>query len=152
MGMVYYSKCLFLTFKSMTALLISLSSYGDFALLALRIAVGAIFLVHGKGKRGMWKARPSEQMPAGMLNLMRFLSIAETLGGLAVLAGFLTPLAALGLGVIMLGAIKMKIVKWKMPFTAMDKVGWEFDLILLAACAVLLVLGGGVFSLDALWF
>ena len=135
----------------MTAFFFGLSQYGDWALLAIRIAVGAIFIAHGQGKRGLWKAQPSEQLPAGLLKLMRFLSIVEPLGGLAVLLGFLTPLAAIGLGLVMLGALRYKIFIWQSPFSATDKLGWEFDLLILAACLALLLMGGGAFSLDALW-
>ena len=53
------------------------------------------------------------------------------------------------IGLVMLGALKLKIFKWKAPFSAHDKMGWEFDLILLAAAAALLFLGAGNYSLDA---
>ncbi|HEX9664433.1 MAG TPA: DoxX family protein [Patescibacteria group bacterium] len=129
-----------------------LNQSGDWGLLALRLAVGAIFLAHGLSKRKMWKMRPSEQMPAGMLNQMKLLSIIEPLGGLAVLLGLFTQLGALALGIVMLGAIYMKKIKWQVPFTASDKMGWEFDLILLTACLLLLLMGAGGISLDSLLF
>jgi uncharacterized membrane protein YphA (DoxX/SURF4 family) len=34
----------------------------------------------------------------------------------------------------------------------MDKMGWEFDLIILAAAIALFVFGGGVISLDNLFW
>jgi putative oxidoreductase len=132
--------------------LINLYQFSDLGLLALRIAVGVIFLVHGVQKWAMWKMRSSEQMPANMLVMMKFLSVVEPLGGLAVLIGFLTQLAALGLGIIMIGAIVVKRKVMKVSFTAMDKTGWEFDLIILAATIALFVFGGGVVSLDNLFF
>lgn len=119
----------------------NLYAYSDWGLLALRIGVGVIFLVHGWSKIKMWKAKPSAQMTAGMLNLMKFLSIAELLGGLAVLSGFLIQLAAIGLGIIMIGAAHMKITKWGKKFSGDG--GWEFDFILLVACITLLILGAG---------
>jgi len=125
-------------------------NYGDWGPLALRIAVGVIFLVHGVKKFKMWKMQSSDQMPKGMLNLMRFLSIVEPLGGLAILAGFMTQLAAVGLGLIMLGALRFKIFVWKTPFYMPDKNGWEIDLIILAAVVALLFIGPGALSLD--WF
>ncbi len=127
-----------------------LSGYYDWALLALRIGVGASFLVHGFMKRGMWKMTPSAQMPAGMLNVLRFLSIVEPLGALAVLAGFLTQFAAIGLGLIMLGAIYFKTQKWGKTFAGDG--GWELDLLLLAAVIVLLLGGAGNMSIDARLF
>ncbi len=125
-------------------------NYADWGPLALRLAVGAIFLVHGLKKWGMWKKQAGGQMPGGMLALMRLLSLAEPLGGLALLVGFLTQLAALGLGLIMLGALWFKITVWKTPFTAPDKNGWEFDLLILAATITLVLIGPGALSAD--WF
>lgn len=124
--------------------------YPDIGLLALRLAVGFVFLYHGLKKRGMWKMQASPQMPAGMLNMMRLLSIAEPLGGIAMIVGFLTPFAAAGFIIIMLGAIYHKIKNWKVSFFAQDKTGWEFDFVLLAASIALLLLGPGSFSVDAL--
>jgi len=132
--------------------LTNLHQFSDWGLLALRIAVGAIFLVHGTQKWAMWKMQPSEQMPAKMLAMMKFLSVVEPLGCLAVFTGFLTQVASLGLGVIMIGAIAMKKSMMKVPFTAMDKMGWEFDLIILAATIALFIFGAGTISLDNLFW
>ena len=95
---------------------------------------------------------PSPQMPPKMLSLMKFLSVVEPLGAVAVLSGFLTQLAALGLGIIMIGAIVLKKKMMKVPFTAQDKTGWEFDLMNLAGCVALYFLGAGSLSLDRLFF
>lgn len=132
----------------------TLNQYGDWGLLALRIAVGVIFLVHGLQKWAMWKMQPSEQLPVGMLSLLKFLSIAEPLGAVAVLSGFLTQMAAAGLGVIMVGAIWLKARVMKEPFTdsKAHKVGWEFDFILLAATIALFFFGGGTLALDRVFF
>ncbi len=95
---------------------------------------------------------PSEQMPAKMINLMRLLSVCEPLGAIAMFSGFLVQPAALGLSLIMLGAIYLKITKWKTPFKAENTTGWEFDLLILAASITLIILGGGAWSLDNLIF
>jgi len=117
------------------------------AALALRIAVGAVFLVHGLQKQMFWKAQPSAQLPLGMIKVLRFLSIVEPLGGVAMLAGFLTRPAAIGLSIIMLGAINLKARQMKKGFTGDG--GWEFDFMILAANVALLLLGAGAWSLDA---
>lgn len=130
----------------------NLHQFSDGGLLALRIAVGAVFLVHGTQKWKMWGMQPSQGMSAGMLSLMKFLSIVEPLGGLGVLIGFLTQWAAAGLGIIMVGALVFKINMIKVPFTAMDKMGWEFDLVLLAAALALFLAGAGSFGLDKIIF
>ncbi len=95
----------------------SLHQFSDFALLALRIALGAVFLTHGLGKRKLWSTQPSAQMPAGMLRNLRILSIAEPAGALGMLVGFLTQLAALGLVIAMLGALQFLITKVHRKFT-----------------------------------
>lgn len=99
--------------------------------LALRLAVAVIFVVH---------ALPKLQKPAGMAAGMKWptwkvqlVGAAELLGGLAVATGFGLYIGAAVLALVMVGAMYYKIHVWKAPFTAMDKMGWEFDLILLAA-------------------
>ncbi len=117
-------------------------------LLLVRITIGIIFLVHGIQKFKMWKMQPSEQLPAPMLTIMRILSVAEPLGGLALLGGFLTRIAAAGIGIIMLGAMDLKIRRLKRKFTGDG--GWELDLILLGVALLLILTGAGHISVDAL--
>jgi putative oxidoreductase len=132
--------------------LASLHQFNDFALLPLRIALASIFIAHGMAKGAMWKAQPSEQMPKQMISLMKLLSICEPLGGLAVLAGFLTQPATLGLGLIMLGAMFLKITKFKAPFITVMKPGWGYDLILFLICLSLYFTGAGAISFDRVLF
>ncbi len=110
----------------------ALLQYPDYGLLFLRIAVAATFLAHGPKK-----------LNGSMGGFMTFIGVCETLGALAVLLGVLTQWAALGLGIIMCGAIYKKNMEWHVPFAAKDKMGWEFDLMILAACIALLTLGAG---------
>jgi len=119
-------------------------------LLALRLGVGTVFLVHGNQKRAMWKMQPSAQMPAGLLSLLRVLSIAEPLGGLATLVGLLTQAAAAGFILVMLGAIRLKVQQLHKGFTGEG--GWEFEFLLLVGAIALLFLGAGKFALDRLLF
>jgi len=85
-----------------------------------------------------------------MGQFMIFIGIAETVGAAAVLVGLLTKWAALGLGIIMAGAIYKKIDEWHVPFTTMENTGWEFDLIILATCIALMTFGAGTYSVDTL--
>jgi len=123
-----------------------LQHLSDWALLALRLGVGVTFLVHGIQKSAMWKMQPSAQLPAGMLSVLRLLSIVEPLGGVGVLVGFLTQAAAAGLAIIMLGAIRLKALQMHRRFTGDG--GWELDFILLAAAIALFISGAGKLSLD----
>jgi putative oxidoreductase len=129
-----------------------LHQLSDVALLLLRIGIGTVFLVHGTAKRRLWKMQPSAQMPLGFLRTLRLLSIAEPAGGLAVLVGFLTQPAALGLALVMLGALRFLITKAHRKFTTEAGAGWEFELILLLGALVLLATGGGRFAIDRVLF
>lgn len=124
----------------------------DIALLLLRSGLGAVFLVHGTAKRKLWTVQPSAQMPAGFLRTLRLFSIAEPAGGLAVLVGFLTQPAALGLALVMLGALRFLIVKAHRPFTTETAAGWEFEFMLLVVALALALMGGGRFALDRVLF
>lgn len=126
-----------------------LQKYADVGHLILRVVIGAIFLYHGYQKFGLWGATP-EGMAAGQVMLMKILSIAEPLGGLALILGVLTRLASLGLAIIMVGAIYMKAVSWGIGFAGAQGAGWEFDLVLLAGCLVLLFEGAGRYSVEAM--
>ena len=130
----------------------SLHQDTDLGLLVLRVVIGVIFLVHGLQKRAMWKMQANDKLPAGLLNILRLLSICEPLGGIAMVVGFLTQLAALGLGVIMLGAINLKGRTRKVPFAPRDQAGWEFDLMILGGVVALFFAGAGAYALDRLWF
>ncbi len=130
----------------------SLHQLSDVALLILRIALGIIFLLHGLPKRGLWSAKPSNQLPAGMLRNLRILSIAEPAGALGVLFGFLTQLAALGLVIVMLGAIQFLRTKVHRKFTEQNSPGWEFEFLLLVIALALAILGGGKYALDRVIF
>ncbi|MEX2013850.1 MAG: DoxX family protein [Parcubacteria group bacterium] len=126
-------------------MLTQLLQYGDVGLLLLRIAIAIIFLYHGLPK--LSKSKEMSQMmgmPAGMIFM---LGIVETLAALGIALGIYTQLSALVLGVVMVGAIGIKMMKWGIPFSAMDKTGWEFDLALLFASIAILTTGGGAIGL-----
>ena len=130
----------------------SLHSAQDWGLLVLRLVVAATFLAHGRTKWGMWKQKPSDKMPASMLNIVRLLSICEPLGGVALIVGFLTQLAAFGLAIIMLGALNLQIRTMKKSYMVGEKVGCEFELLIFGAAFALIFTGGGAISLDHAWF
>lgn len=120
-----------------------LHKYGDLAMLALRVILGAIFIGHGMMKFGSW------QQPAEGMNIaMMILSIAEPLGGIALVAGVLTRWAALGLAIIMIGAIYLKQFVWGGSFMG-GQVAWELDAAILGGLLVLLCYGAGKVSLES---
>ena len=120
------------------------------ALIVLRLVVAAVFLYAGTAKWPMWSA-PMEGMSSLMHNLIRFLSIVEPLGAVALLLGFLTRWAAAGLAIIMLGAIPFSRVTMKTSlFTDPQGAGLDYNLLLLAGCIALLAFGAGRWSVDAM--
>ena len=122
-------------------MLAQLLQYNDVGLLLLRITIAVIFIYHGLPKLSKAKAMSAMMgMPAGMIFM---LGMVEILASLGIAFGVFTQVSALLLAIVMVGAIGTKIMKWGVPFAAMDKTGWEFDLILLFASIAILLGGGG---------
>ncbi len=131
---------------------VSLHQFSDIALLALRLALGTVFLFHGLPKKGLWSAQPSDQLPAGLLTRLRILSIVEPAGALGLIFGFLTQLAGLGLVIVMVGAITFLRTKAHRKFKEANAPGWEFEFMLLVVALALAILGGGKYALDRVVF
>lgn len=72
-----------------------------------------------------------------------FLAVAELAGGAGVILGVLQQLAAIGLILIMLGAIQKKIFVWKTGFWGKDGFGWSYELTLVSMLLVILFTDGG---------
>lgn len=124
------------------------SNLQNFALFALRIIIAVVFLYAGSAKWIFWTTHPAE-MSDSMLNLIKFLSIVEPLGALALIIGLLTRLTATGLALIMVGAIL--ILNFTMQtkfFTSPTAIGWDYNLILLGGCLILAAFGAGKWSVD----
>ncbi|AHG88369.1 DoxX family protein [Gemmatirosa kalamazoonensis] len=123
----------------------------DLGLFILRLAAGGTFAAHGGQKLfGFGIAGVTgafTQMGAPMPGVTApIIAVLEFAGGLALVAGLLTRLAALGLIIDMAGAIA--IVHYKNGYFL--PTGVEFVLLLLSCALTLLVAGPGAYSLDAL--
>jgi putative oxidoreductase len=118
-----------------------LYGYADVALLLMRLLVGLVFVTSG------WKHASDAVERAKSIGMSvgftRFLGIAEVAGGLGVAFGVLTQWAALGLILIMLGAIQKKIAVWKTGFWGKHSDGWHYDLLFIVMCLVIATTGGG---------
>jgi putative oxidoreductase len=146
----------------LSSLLHSLVATGDtFAATALRLALGFMILPHGLQKTLGWFGGYGFKGTMGYLTgtvgapwIFALLAIlAESVGGLMLIAGFGTRVAALGLGGVMLVAATQH---WSngffMNWTGAQKgEGIEFHLLALGMVVALLILGGGKFSLDSLF-
>ncbi len=126
----------------------SYTKFQDAALLSLRLIVAAIFLYAGYVKLPFWSSTP-EGMTAIMASLMKLLAIAEPLGALALILGFLTRAAASCLSIIMVGAIFVTQFVLGVGFATPTGPGWNFPLAILAGCFVLATFGAGRWSIDA---
>lgn len=125
-------------------------SYG---LLLLRVVVGGTMAAHGAQKLLGWFDGPGLVGVRKMLGSFGFrwpglmaLGLALTeCAGLLFAVGFLTPLAALGIAVVMLNAVAL--VHFKNGFWA-GKGGYEFNLVLLTVAVAVSATGPGRFSID----
>jgi putative oxidoreductase len=127
-------------------------SYG---LLLLRVVIGGTMFSHGAQKLFGWFGGHGLRGTAGFFEsmgwriplAMAFLAgLAET-SGLAFAAGFLTPLAALGIAVVMLNAIF--VVHWRNGFFNGNG-GIEFPLTLATVAVAVAAIGPDRFSIDRL--
>ena len=118
-----------------------LATYGDWALLAMRLLVAAIFFTSGLSHAREPKKRGES---IGTSPTVAFLlGLAEMAGALGVASGILLQPAAIGLILLMLGAIQKKIFVWKTGFWGEKASGWHYDLMLVAMNLVFATLGGG---------
>jgi putative oxidoreductase len=125
----------------------------EWGLLALRIAVGVIFIVHGwpkiTGARGMAAAMGGGEAKPVMVGMFTIQGLVEAVGGVLLILGVLTQLVAVAFAIIMIGAIVLKITQWKTGFMSQQTTGWEFDLVLLAANILLFLTGPGELAIQS---
>jgi putative oxidoreductase len=127
-----------------------LAQFQDLALLFLRLMVGAVFVTSG------WRhvTNPVERSKdIGMSKAFTlFLGVAELTGGLGVATGVLAQLAALGLILVMMGAMQKKIFVWHTGFWGKSGTnGWSYELMMIIMCLVVATTGGGAQSLQRMW-
>lgn len=144
----------------LNSLLSALLATGDsFAPLFLRLSLGIMILPHGLQKTLGWFGGYGFQGTMGYLThtvgapwIFALLAIlAESVGGVMLLAGVGTRVAALGVGGVMVVAAAQHrangfFMNW---FGHQKGEGVEFHLLALGMVLALLVLGGGKWSVDA---
>ena len=137
-------------------------TYPSWSLLIVRVVLGVIFFARGAQKLCGWfggyglkgtigSFQQALKIPAPLTVLA---ALTECFGGLAVLVGFLSRPAALGLIVVMLVAIaKVHVpngffISWSLQQGKGH--GYEMNLALIAMAAAVVVGGGGAVSVDRL--
>ena len=132
------------------------------ALLPIRVALGAIFIGHGGQKLFGWFGGYGPKGTIGYFQqalgvppaLTVLAMLAELFGGLGVLLGFLTRPAAAGVIAVMLVAVAK--VHWGHGFFLNWELkperghGMEMNLALIGIALTLLIAGGGALSVDRL--
>jgi putative oxidoreductase len=127
----------------------ALTHYVDIALLLLRLMIGLIFFTSGWTHLTNAEARSRDIGSSKAFTL--FLGAAECAGALGVAFGVLTQLAAIGLILLMLGAIQKKIATWRTGFWGKHGTdGWSYDLIMILMMLVILTTAGGNLALENL--
>jgi len=133
----------------------------DVAGLILRVLLGIVFFPHGAQKLLGWFGGHGFSGTMGFFTedmgipvIFAFLAImAESLGSIALLTGFLTRIAALGIGTVMVVAVLMVhlpygfFMNW---FGNQKGEGFEFHLLAIAIAIALIIKGGGKWSIDRL--
>ena len=125
-----------------------LSPYSDVMLSIFRISLGIVFIVHGRSKIKD-PAAFAKGIGAPVVNGY-IAAICEFFGGLGLLLGFFTPIAALMAAAVMIGALHYHINVWKHPFSNPGSHSYELPFILLVACLLIATIGGGSIALDYL--
>jgi putative oxidoreductase len=117
--------------------------------LLLRLALAAIFIYHGldlvggseHGWGASWDPSPEPQ-PAPVQLAVAW---GQLIGGIALGVGFLSRLAAIGIIVIMGGAIAL--VHWPHGFDIRQH-GFEYNFAIICMCVCLVLGGPGPLALD----
>lgn len=126
----------------------------EFVLLILRLVIGLLFMGHGLQKLFGWFGGHGLAGTAGFFESLdvypgrawAFMAgLAETLGGLGLVLGFLTPIAATAIiGVMVMAVVK---VHWQNGLWITNN-GMEYTLVNMAIATVVGLAGPGAYALD----
>ena len=129
----------------------------ELSTLLIRLALGLVMFPHGAQKvlglfggagfGGSLDALTGMGLPMVVAVLV---IVGEFLGSLALISGFLTRIAALGIGVIMVGAAFIHrangfFMNW---YGTNSGEGFEYHVLAIGICLALVIKGGGALSVD----
>jgi putative oxidoreductase len=140
-----------------------LSTDADWTLTIIRTLMGVVFFAHGAQKLLGWYGGPGLKQTMrtmhdylGLPLPLAFAAVAtEFFGGVGLIVGLLSRVAAVGIGVTMLSAIVMihgrngLFMDW---YGARKNHGYEYHLLAIALAVVLVMKGSGALSLDRVLF
>jgi putative oxidoreductase len=138
------------------------STNSDWVLTVVRLVMGIIFFAHGAQKMLGWYGGPgfngTLQVFAKQLRTPAPLAVlvisAELFGGLGLIVGLLSRIAALGIVLTMLGAVAMVHFRYGlfMNWHGNQKGhGIEYHLLAVTLALIVIVKGAGPFSIDYVW-
>lgn len=123
-----------------------LLDFSNFAPLILRLVFGLVFVAHGYPKLFTGFSQTVGFFDSIGIKPAKFwvfvVGFVEFFGGIALILGFATQIAAL------LIAINMLVAIWKVKAKQGFVNGYEFDLTLLAIALSLVLTGAGAYALD----
>ncbi|HEX3471495.1 MAG TPA: DoxX family protein [Silvibacterium sp.] len=135
-----------------------IATTNDHTVALARLVLGVIFFMHGAQKTLAWFGGYGFHSTMhfftgmGIPALFAFLAIAaEFLGGIGLIVGFLSRIAAFGIAVNMIVAIFMVHLPNGifMNWSGNQKgEGYEYHLLALTICILIMVKGGGALSVD----
>jgi putative oxidoreductase len=139
------------------------STNPDWVLTIARFVIGIVFFAHGAQMMLGWYGGPgfsgSLRLLTVQLRLPAPLAVlaisAEFFGGLGLILGLFSRIAALGILLAMLGAIATVHYRYGlfMDWHGSQKGhGFEYHLIVIALALVVIVKGAGACSIDYLWY
>ncbi|MDX2438826.1 MAG: DoxX family protein [Acidobacteriota bacterium] len=127
------------------------STFGDVALLLLRVVAGLAFMLHGWGKiQNPFGWMGPDAFAPGVFQALA--AVSEFGGGLAWVLGLLTPLASLGIASTMAVAFYMHAVMRGDPFVASGGSSYELSVVYFCIAVLLIAMGPGRLSLDRTLF
>jgi putative oxidoreductase len=135
-----------------------LKTTNDTGALIARLAAGIVMFPHGAQKVLGWFGGPGFAGVMGVLQSMHIPApiaaldpIAEFFGAIALVLGLLSRVAALGIICVMLVAVGLVHVHngFFMNWSGQQHgEGFEFHLLMIALCLIVIVRGGGAWSVD----
>ena len=136
-----------------------LGTDGDWVITIVRIVLGVVFFAHGAQKAFGWFGGAGLQSTVRVFREhlkipapLALLSVAaEFLGGLGLIVGLLSRIAALGIAVVMivaLVAVHGKFGFFMNWYGEKQGHGIEYHILVLALALAVMIKGAGAFSLD----
>ena len=124
-----------------------------YGLAILRVVLGIALAVHGWGKLNGGVDNVAGFFGGGLgipaPGLMAWVvTIVELVGGILLVAGFLTQIAGVAIAVEMVGVILFAFLRRGAPFIENGGITWEKEAVFAAAALCIALAGPGVWSVD----